>query len=143
VTSHPRRFLWLDLLERGTPVATIARRHHLPIPTVQAAIDTARCQHAAFAESLARLRPPPLVLCFPINGLFPSSRCNHDHVPIPDGDLCCCAVCHRSGRDHHPALDRFPEVEPRPDPVPRPTLAAATKPATRREKRAAKKQQAA
>jgi hypothetical protein len=128
-----RRFIWLDLVERGTPVATLARRHKLAIPVVQAAIDDARAQLAAYVEALRQIRIP-LVLFFPINGLFPGSTCNHDRVAIPRGSFACCEVCARSGQDNHPAFDRFPAFEPRPDPVPVPV----TEPLTRREKRAAK-----
>jgi hypothetical protein len=134
MVSHPRRFIWLDLVERGTPAAAIARRHHLAIPVVQAAIDDARAQFHAYVEAL-RLMKLPLVLFFPINGLFPNSTCNHDRIAIPRGSFACCEVCARSGQDGHPALDRFPSVEPRPDPPtsPSPKLEHVT----RRQKRAA------
>jgi len=131
---HPKRFVWLDQVERGTPAATIARRHRLAIPVVQAAIDDARAQFHAYVEAL-RLMRLPLVLFFPINGLFPGSTCNHDRVAIPRGSFACCEVCARSGQDGHPALDRFPSVEPRPDPptsTPKPEQHV-----TRRQRRAA------
>ena len=134
-TFHHRRFVWLDLVERGTPVATLARRHHLAIPVVQAAIDAARAQLAAHVEALRLLTPPPLYLFFPIPGLFPGSTCNHDRVPLPDGSLGCCAVCSRSGRDDHPCLDRFPSLEPAPEPEP---PATEPEPLTRKQKRALK-----
>ena len=129
---HPKRFVWLDQVERGTPAATIARRHRLAIPVVQAAIDDARAQFHAYVEAL-RLMRLPLVLFFPINGLFPGSTCNHDRVAIPRGSFACCEVCARSGQDGHPALDRFPSVEPRPDP---PTSTPKPEHVTRRQKRA-------
>jgi hypothetical protein len=135
---NKHRFLWLDLIFEGLSPAAVAGRYRVSTRTVQLAIATARAELEAFAESRRLLAPPPLTLFFPINGLFPISRCDHDRVAIPHGSVACCAVCHRSGRDNHPALDRFPAVEPKPDPpLSRPVLATGP---TRREKRAAAKQ---
>jgi hypothetical protein len=134
-----RRFAWLDLVAEGLSPAAVAGRYRVSVRTVQLATAAARGELEAFAESRRLMTPPPLTLFFPINGLFPVSRCNHDQVAIPHGDACCCAVCHRSGRDNHPALDRFPAVEPRPDPPLAPPALAGSRSRgpTRRQKRAA------
>ena len=129
-----QRFLWLDLVERGCTTATIAARWKVSRVSVELAIEEARAQVAAFVEARRLMTPPPLYLTFPIAGLFPSSTCPHDRVPMPDGSLGCCAVCHQSGRENHPVLDRFPAFEPKPDPVP----VAEAEPLTRKQKRAAR-----
>jgi hypothetical protein len=134
-----RRFIWLDLICEGLSPASVASRYRLSERTVRAAVEVARAELEAFAEKCRLLPPPPLVLFFPIGGLFPASRCNHDRVAIPHGDACCCAVCHRSGRDDHRALERFPAVEPRPDPpIGGPVWESSNR--TRREKRRAARQ---
>ena len=132
---HARQaFLWLEMIERGTTARAIASRFKFTVGAVEIAVSQARAQVAAFVEARRLMTPPPLYLTFPLNGLFPVSTCPHDRVPMPDGSLGCCAVCHQSGRDNHPALDRFPAYEPRPDPVP----AAEPEALTRKQKRAAR-----
>jgi len=128
-----RRFSWLILAQSGLATSEIARQARCSKRLVEHSLAEAMAESVAFADKSRLLRPPPLYLIFPINGLFPSSTCNHDRVPLPDGTLACCSVCARSGRDNHPALARFPLTDPRPDP-PLPT----PKPehVTRRQKRA-------
>jgi len=60
-------------------------------------------------RSLPRLEP--LFGCRPFE---PGSPCPH-YVPIPRGRLIVCAVCHRSGWDHHPLMQRSSGTDPHRD----------------------------
>jgi hypothetical protein len=134
--AHKKRFQWLDMAECGSSSGAIAGRFRVSIRTVQLALADARAQLAGFAEARRLMQPPPLVMLFPLNGLFPGSRCNHRMVPIPGGSDLCCAICHQYGHDNHPCLDRFPAVEPKPDPAPRPRVMNGEP--TRKQKRDAR-----
>jgi RNA polymerase sigma factor (sigma-70 family) len=81
-----------------------------------------------------RPRPPTLVPLFPIGAYTPSATCAHRR-PITPGSVLCCMVCHQSGVDAHPLLQRDPRTDPRPEQKPAP----APKPGaieTRRQRRA-------
>jgi hypothetical protein len=130
----PRRFTWLARSDSGQSTRSIAQEYSLSQRTIQHEIKLAKEEVTAFVESRRLMRVPKLVLFFPINGLFPFSRCRHDVVPLPHSTKLCCAICHRSGVDNHPALQRHPRFEPRPDPVPRLKIIHAN--ATRRQRRA-------
>jgi len=64
------------------------------------------------------------------NGLTPATRCPHGFW-IDDTDFC--PVCHKTGQEDHPELQRDPRTDPKPEPVPPPP--PPPKPLTRREKR--------
>lgn len=115
MSRDPRRFVWLDLNESGNPTASIARRFNVPLRTVQHEIQLARGEVAAFLQTKVLISPPKLVMFYPFNGFTPKSKCRHDVVPIPEGSVMCCGVCHRSGQDRHPALQRYVRLEPRHD----------------------------
>jgi hypothetical protein len=74
-----------------------------------------------------------LELWFPPNGIpfTPESECPH-RGPIREGSWMCCAVCHRTGIDDHPAFRRDPATEPRPELKP---IGPPAHEETRREKR--------
>jgi hypothetical protein len=127
-----RRFDWLHLVETGMSTRDIARQYKCGLRSIELALVVARAEALAFAEAARLLRPPALWPWFPIDGLFPHSKCNHDQVPIPKGSRLYCSLCSRSGMDDHPALARFPLTDPRPDPP----LPEKAQPLTRREKRA-------
>jgi len=128
-----RRFDWLLRASSGMSTSEIARRARCSIRLVAHSLAEAMAESVAFADKSRLMKPPPLYLIFPINGLFPHSTCNHDRVPLPDGTLACCSVCARSGRDDHPALAKFALTDPKPDP---PTSTPKPEHLTRREKRA-------
>jgi hypothetical protein len=136
MTNHKWRFLWLDQLQDGKRAEDIARRYMVTVALVLDSVAEARAQLSAFAEARRLMTPPPLEMLFPLNGLFPVSRCNHGTEPIPEGSHLCCAVCHQYGHDDHPSLDRFPAVEPRRDPViPRPVPVRVTRREQRQQRR--------
>jgi len=81
------------------------------------------------------IRPPALVPLFPVVAFSPLAICPH-HGAIRRGSLLCCAICHQSGVEDHPALKRDPREDPKPDPKPKPKLDMTGKPETRRERRA-------
>lgn len=128
-----RRFTWLLQAQSGLSTSEIARRARCSVRLVGLALSDAMAESVAFADKSRLMKPPPLYLTFPINGLFPISTCPHGVAPIPHGDAACCAVCHQSGRDDHPALERFPLTDPKPDPW---TSTPKPEHVTRRQKRA-------
>jgi hypothetical protein len=79
-----------------------------------------------------------LIPLFPIGAFTPQSICSH-HDSIERGSRLCCMVCHASGMDDHPGLQRSPETEPSPEPVPAPT-ADVSRPGRSRKPKATRKQ---
>ena len=79
-------------------------------------------------------RPPTLVPLFPVVPYSPQAACAH-HGAIPDGSALCCMVCHRSGVDGHPALQRDHRTDPAPERAPE-APAKPGKRETRKQRRA-------
>jgi hypothetical protein len=134
-----RAFLWINRQDNGWTTKKIARYAGVTIRTVQMEIAWVRAQIKAWEAKQKAIRIPRLRLFFPVAGLVPNSACHctpTNHIP---GSKLCCAVCHRSGIDDHPGLQREPILEPHPEPVYRPPATNATK-LTRKKRRASSHQ---
>jgi hypothetical protein len=88
-------------------------------------------------DLLAHLHTPRfLVPLFPLPTMFsPQSACPH-HGEIRRGSWFCCMICHRSGMDHHPALQIVTAEMPEPERRRYIPPAPPGRKETRREKRA-------
>lgn len=134
--------IWLTEVRLGTSVRTIAKREGLSRQRIQHGVTRARLRELGRANRLARRARdlhagdaddfdvldaasiPTLVPLFPVGPLTPSSECCH-HGPIRPGSNFCCMICHASGIDDHPALQRDPKTDPAPEPKPSPTAKSA------------------
>lgn len=59
---------------------------------------------------------PGLLLIFGCGQFIPTTTCIETGCnSIREGSRCCCAVCHKSGMDGHPALKRDPRHDPKPE----------------------------
>jgi hypothetical protein len=74
-----------------------------------------------------------LIPLFPIGAFTPRSACPH-HDTIERGSRLCCMVCHGSGMDDHPGLERDPKTDPSPEPTPKPAVDAAAPSKARKSK---------
>jgi hypothetical protein len=83
----------------------------------------------------SRPRLPTAVPLFPIPVFDAQSACGH-HGPIRVGSHLVCMVCHHSGMDGHPLLQRNLATDPRPEPKPPAVPVAKPKRETRRQRRA-------
>ncbi len=122
--------LWLYETRTGHDIRSIARREGLGERRIQVGVMRAKLREIAKtrgsgtgdqpvrfdARSLPRLVP-----LFPIGPFTPNSVCGHRH-PIRAGSIFCCMVCHASGVDDHPGLNRDPRTEPTPEPKTKPTM---------------------
>lgn len=71
------------------------------------------------------LTPRDAVPLFPNTSFVPDSPCPHSRRLVP-GSRFCCMVCHQSGLDALPVLQRDPRTDPRPEPkAPEPVAAKA------------------
>ena len=113
-----REYIWLWDHRHGISTKAIAMREGVTVQRVEFGLDRAQAQEKSSANSTA-IRPPRLVPLFPIGSYTPLSACGHKR-PIVPGSVLCCMVCHRSGVDDHPALERDPLTEPAPEPKPAP-----------------------
>ena len=99
-----KEYVWLRDHRYGVATKAIASREGVSVRRVRFGL--ARVLAELKAEPILRpLRPPRLVPLFPIGPYTPQSSCAHRR-PIRAGSLLCCMVCHRSGMDEHPALQR-------------------------------------
>ena len=131
--------VWLWDVQHGATVQEIASREGFSPRRVRQGIARARGgipDPGDTAEPPAK-RPPRLEPLFPVVGLIPSSPCAHKWR-IRLGSVFICMVCHQSGQDRHPALQRNPATDPKPEPKPKPLLLPAKPPPieTRRQRRA-------
>ena len=132
--------LWLDEVRRGYTAKEIARRDGFSEKYVRRGIRRARggnSEPGEKAEAPAPQRPPLLIPLFPVVTFTRSSSCPHKWK-IRIGSIFCCMVCHKSGQDHHPLLQRDKLKDPKP-PAREPEPSTTQKPApveTRRERRA-------
>ena len=127
-----REYVWLWDYRHGLNAQAIAIRDGVKVQRVEFGIARAQAQEKPVDSSTA-LRPPRLIPFFPIGSYTPLSSCGH-HRPIEQGSLLCCMVCHHSGVDDHPALERDPLTEPAPEPKPAPASEKATR-ETRKQRR--------
>ena len=79
--------------------------------------------------------PPKLEPLFPVGAFTPLSVCPHRRR-LPRGSRLVCMVCHKSGVDGHPALQRDPMTDPKREPIAKPIVAPlATHVLNRRQRR--------
>jgi hypothetical protein len=141
LASSAREHVWLWDQQHGVSAHEIAARAGIPVRRVWRGLARARAQERKAVEDVslgngsAAVRRPRLVPLFPIGPFTPQSTCPH-HGPIRVGSVFCCMVCHRSGMDGHPLLQRDPLNDPKPDPKPDPSPKATCPPVeTRRQRR--------
>jgi hypothetical protein len=121
-----RDLMWLYDNKHGMSFEEIAGYERLPVQRVIEGVMRAEAlQRQRSSDELvedfksgrlddSRFRLIPL---FPVNAFTPQSACPH-HNPIEQGSRLCCMVCHTSGMDDHPGLQRDPETDPSPEPAP-------------------------
>jgi hypothetical protein len=108
-----REYVWLWDYRHGVCANAIAIRDGVTVQRVEFGLARALAQENVSTSGTAD-RPPRLVPLFPIGAYTPQSGCGHKR-PIATGSVLCCMVCHCSGLDHHPALQRDPASEPPPE----------------------------
>src|SRR5262245_15209989 len=122
-------YIWLYDLRHGLSIHEIAIRAGVSVGRVRYGVKRARGQEkpissialiAQLSPSAETIRPPRLIPLFPVGPYTPQSACPH-RVPIEPGSALCCMVCHRSGMDEHPTMQRDPSTDPSPEPKPVPS----------------------
>ncbi len=137
-----REYIWLWDHRHGISTEMIASREGVSVRRVQFGLSRAKAQERGEVQNDAAwanvngIRAPRLIPMFPIGLYTPQSTCRH-HRAIAVGSLFCCMVCHCSGVDEHPALQRDPATDPAPEPKPAP---APAEPAIETRKRRRKRQ---
>jgi hypothetical protein len=136
LATAAKEYLWLWDHRHGKSTQEIALREHLSDRRVRFGIARARSNEPSVSGvTAAKIRPPRLEPLFPILTFVPASACPH-YGRMRRGSIFCCMVCHRSGMDGHPALERHVASEPKPEKKPPPP--AKPKPSaklTRKQKR--------
>jgi hypothetical protein len=127
-----KEYIWLWDFRHGISVKAIASREDLSLRRVRFGLARAEAHERGYCNDAA-VKPPRLVPLFPIGSYTPLSGCRHKQ-PIQTGSLLCCMVCHESGLDGHPALQRDPRTDPAPEPTP-PSKPASLAKETRRKRR--------
>ena len=127
-----KEYIWLWDVRHGVSINEIATREGVSLPRVRFGVARARAQERS-CPTEAAIRPPRLIPLFPMGPFTPQSACGHNR-PIEPGSLFCCVVCHCSGFDDHPALQRHPLTEPAPEPKPAPSLQRTAR-ETRKQRR--------
>jgi hypothetical protein len=143
--------IWLAEVRLGTSLRAIALQEQVSLRHVERRVKEARRQEEDKTIRLERIDAeaarrrelgipaeatpvaPRLVPLFPIGPLVPTSKCGHNG-PLRAGSSFCCMICHTSGKDDHPALQRDPKTDPTPEPMPR-SLPATTDPALKSSRR--------
>jgi hypothetical protein len=136
-----REYIWLWDHRHGMSPEQIARAFGTSPRRVRLGLTRAAAGEHGVSQTTPTdgtapvVREPRLIPMFPITSFWPGSQCGHYRM-IPMGSLFCCMVCHRSGIEGHPALQRDPREDPEPEP--KPTAPPRKKPAvlTRKQKRA-------
>ncbi len=139
LVNAARDYIWLYDKRHGMSLQAMADRDNVNVRRIRSGIERAEAADAATVATPLRpsINQPPLVLLFPCVGFGPSIPCPH-RGPIRRGSILCCAVCHKSGVDGHPALLRDPTTDPKCEPpkeVPRAADPAGDAKETRRVKR--------
>lgn len=123
-----REWMWLYDYRHGMSLAEIAGYEGLSIERVWFGVERSAAYESKHSkddliESLKSARVDDLgfrlIPLFPIGAFTPQSLCSH-HDTIKRGSHLCCMVCHASGMDDHPGLQRDPKTEPSPEPGPAP-----------------------
>ncbi len=130
-----REYIWLYDRRHGLTLQAIADASHVSIGRVRAGLARAEAAEAAPdpVPNPLRLVPPRLMPLFPVGSYTPLSDCPH-HGAIRPGSILCCMVCHQTGQDAHPALQRDGKTDPVPDS--KPTTMGPPDPQTRKARRA-------
>jgi hypothetical protein len=105
-----KEYVWLWERRRGVATKAIAIRAGVSVRRVRFGMARALAKEKS-EPTRGTLRPPTLIPLFPVGPYTPQSACGH-RLPIQAGSLLCCMVCHCSGMDGHPALQRHLETEP-------------------------------
>jgi DNA-binding CsgD family transcriptional regulator len=129
-----KEYIWLWDVRHGISTSEIAIREGISVRLVQFGVLRAEALEKN-CPTEAPIRIPPLIPLFPLGPLTPQSACRHNG-PIETGSLFCCVVCHVSGIDDHPGLQRDPLTDPASEPKPAPAAAAKkTTRETRKQRR--------
>ncbi len=121
LATAAREYVWLWDHRHGLTAESIASREKLSVGRVLFGLSRAKAQERGVIAGDWRPdfgsvpRAPWLVPMFPIGAYTPKSACGHRRA-IPAGSAFCCMVCHQSGMDDHPALERDPRSDPAPEP---------------------------
>ena len=146
LATAAREYIWMYDIEHGLSPKEIAVREGLSVRRIRFGVERARqlenrsSQNIHLTREGRVARNPLLIPLFPVGAYTPQSSCPH-RDPIEKGSAFCCMVCHRSGMDEHPALQRDPLTDPLPEsktePIPRSTLMAKSNESrpTRKERR--------
>jgi DNA-binding CsgD family transcriptional regulator len=127
-----KEYIWLWDVRHGISINEIAVREGISVRRVQAGVSRSRAQEDNCEVETAD-RPPRLIPLFPVGSYTPQSACRHLR-PLEQGSLFYCVVCHSSGIDDHPALQRDPLTDPSPEPKPAPAPKKTAR-ETRRQRR--------
>ena len=109
-----REKVWLWDFRQGMSTNAIASRDGVSVRRVRFGVSRAGAYERGVSK-ISKDRLPWLVPLFPIGPYTPRSSCGHQR-PIASGSVLCCMICHRSGWDKHPAMQRDPETDPAPEP---------------------------
>ena len=109
-----REKVWLWDFRQGMSTNAIASRDGVSVRRVRFGVSRAGAYERGVSK-ISKDRLPWLVPLFPLGPYTPRSSCGHQR-PIASGSVLCCMICHRSGWDKHPAMQRDPETDPAPEP---------------------------
>lgn len=140
---------YLEMHRAGKSMRHIALLCDVSYRTVWKGVQAAKKRQR---DAVATSEPPvvrqpawvrEMVPMFPVEALMgdfigEGSRCPH-RGPIKSGSKFVCMICHQSGQDAHPALQRNPATDPKPEPKPAPVPAAKESRKQRRKREAAEK----
>jgi hypothetical protein len=127
-----RDYIWLYDVRHGVAPHEIAARSGVSVRQVRKGLERARaldrsCSKDNLIESFKSGRLDDmnfrLIPFFPVAAFTPQSACPH-HNSIERDSRLCCMVCHASGMDDHPGLQRDPGTDPAPEPKPAANAAA-------------------
>jgi hypothetical protein len=134
LATAAREYIWMYDMDHGLSCKEIAVREGLSVGRIESGAARARELNKRFSQDSPGMtipgkgrgaHNPTLVPLFPVGAYTPQSPCPH-REPIERGSAFCCMVCHRSGMDEHPALQRDPRMDPapesKPEPAPEPAL---------------------
>ena len=118
LATMANEYVWLWDVRHGLSPIEIAIRDGVSVSRVRFGISRSQALERNCSTDEA-IPIPRLVPLFPLGPLTPQSACRH-HGPIEIGSVFCCVVCHCSGIDDHPGLQRDPLTDPAPEPKPTP-----------------------
>jgi hypothetical protein len=149
LATAAREYIWMYDIEHGLSDKEIAVREGLSVRRIRSGVERARGLENRSSQDSLDMNVSgngkgglgrPLIPLFPVGSYTPQSTCPH-REPIEKGSAFCCMVCHRSGMDEHPALQRDPGTDPAPESKPEPAPQPAQAPKsgesieTRKERR--------